>query len=76
MSEGMAILLFYALPLIVLSFLPTLIALCWRRERLPMTFCANLSAVLIGPMAIVPAFAVLLMSSDTFERLREKLHAR
>jgi hypothetical protein len=76
MSEGTVILLFYVLPLVVLMFLPTLLALFWRRDRLFPTLAVNLSAFFIGPIGTLLAIGTLVVPKEVLERILERLHAR
>jgi hypothetical protein len=76
MSESAAILLVFVLPLVVILFLPTLLALFWRRDRLFLTFAVNLSAFFIGPIGTLLAIAALIVPKEVLERVLEWLHAR
>jgi hypothetical protein len=76
MSEGTAIWLFYGLPLLAFSFLPTLIALCWRRDRLLTTFAVNMSVVFVGPIGTILALIVVAMPKEVLDRILERIHAR
>jgi hypothetical protein len=76
MSEGTVTLLFYVLPLVVLMFLPTLLALFWRRDRLLPTLAVNLSAFFIGPIGTLLAIGTLVVPKEVLERILERLHAK
>ena len=76
MNEGLTIFLFFTLPVIVLMFLPTLVALCWRRDRLFTTFVVNLSVLVLPPIGTILAIGVLVAPKEALERVQERLHAR
>jgi hypothetical protein len=68
--------LIFNVVIIGVLFLPTLLALFWRRDRLFATFALNLSAFFIGPIGTLLAIAAVVAPKELMERFLQRLHAR